>query len=327
MATLKDISAKLGISITTISRVLNEDPTISVKEETRKKIFRTAQQLGYERTGRPKYKRFIGVVLWNDVTRVKQDPYFLEILQGIHELAKVRQIQIRTLYKDKHHRFDLAQLQGIEGLIAIGKFTKREIAGFSSIAKRICFVDSSPDEQLFSSVVIDFRRAVGRVLAFIETKQYRKIAYIGGYEQVNETTLYGERRKHIFQKTLKERGLYIDQWFKVGLFDQISGERLMHAMLEYGVPQVVFCANDTLAYGAIKAIKQKGLKLPEDIAVIGFNDNKTSRDYDPPLTTLHVPTKRMGEEALKSVCDLMDDAEPVPVKKFVPTKLIVRNST
>ncbi len=325
MAKLKDISEKLGLSITTVSRVLNEDPAFKVKDETRKKIIKTAHSMGYKPTARVTYKESVGVVLWDQANRLDTHPYFREITEGITAHAKKLKIGVKHAFKDEHHQFDLSNLQGVSALVCIGKFTRKEISQFEAITQTIVFVDSSPNEQRFSSVVIDFKRAVQHILDFITSKQYQTIAYIGGYEQVNEQTLYGERRKVYLMQALKDKENYDKDLVKIGDFSAESGHRLMKKIIDKRIPSVVFCANDSIAFGALKACHELHIKVPEDMAVIGFNDNENAKDFSPPLTTLHVPTKKMGREALKSALELKDDQ--LPVKKYIPTKIIIRQST
>ncbi len=325
MAKLKDISEKLGISITTVSRVLNEDPAFKVKDATRKKIIQTANAMGYKTTAHTKYKDAIGVVLWDQAHRLDTDPYFAEITEGIITTAKQLKIGVKQAFKDENHQFDLHDLQGVTALVCIGKFTRKEINQFEAITNTIVFVDSSPNEQHFSSVVIDFKRAVQHVLDFIASKDYQTIAYIGGYERVNEQTLYGERRKIYLMQALKAHENYNKDLIKIGDFTAESGYHLMKNIIAKQRPSVVFCANDSIAEGALKALHDLKIKVPDDIAVIGFNDNEQTKHFLPPLTTLHVPTKKMGREALKSALDLKDDK--LPVKKYIPTKMIIRQST
>jgi len=326
MVTLKDIAKAAGVSITTVSRVLNEDPSLNVPEATKRKIFSIAEQMGYSgRKSSKRRKNRIGIILWYDREGELQDPYFMEIRQGIEKKAAGKNVEITTIYNEDGH-YDLKSLKGIDGIICIGKFLKKDVLTFKEVSKNLVFVDSSPDDLAFDSVVIDFRRAVKQVLEFILTSGLHPVGYIGGYEKVNETVLYGERRKKFFIDALKKRALYDETLIEAGFFTQESGYELMRKILSRKTPRVVFCANDTIASGALKAIHEANLAVPEQIAVIGFNGNNESRFTHPPLTTLFVPTETMGEAAFASLVARLEDPEKLPIKKVIPTWIIRRKS-
>lgn len=330
MATLKKISALAGVSISTVSRVLNDDKTLNVPETTKKNVKDAAKKLGYVKKKSKVAKTFlsrIAIVLWYTHLEEMNDYYFMEIRMGIESVAEKNNVRTATVYKEDNSSFDYDKFKNIDGIIAVGKFSKREITKFNTFTSNIVFVDSSPDDSQFDSVVIDFRNSVKQVLNYILESHYRPIAYIGGYERVNDTVLYGERRKKFFLNALKKHGLYYEQLVETGLFNKASGYQLMQKILKRKQPGIVFCANDEIAIGALKAIHEHHLSIPSDIAVIGFNDNEEAIYTNPSLTTLAVPTNRMGIEAFYSLTASLNDSDHLPVKKIIPTKLILRDTT
>ncbi len=332
MAKLKDIAKHSGYSIATVSRVLRSDSTLNVPEKTKNIIIETAKDLGYKKTQSiPKTPsstmQHVGVILWYDQQEELSDPYFMEIRQGIEESADAHGVRLSTVYKTIKGTYDLSSLRNIDGLIALGKFSKQNVETFLKISKHIVFVDSSPDLIRFSSVIIDFRRSVKQVLNYILNTKLRPIGYLGGYERVNSQVLYGERRKKFFLDALKKENLYDPELIRNGYFKKESGYELMSDILLRRRPRIVFCANDSIALGALKAIHDKGLKVPEDIAIVGFNNNDESRFASPPLTTLNVPTRTMGKEAFMSLMEELSEPDKTRVKKVVPTHLMVRQSS
>lgn len=330
MVRLKDIAEKAGVSITTVSRVLNGDETLNVPKKTKTTIIQAAEALGYKKrhtTSTSKFKHHVGVILWFRKEDELSDPYFTEIQQGIEHLALTKNIHITTIYKRADHSYDLTPLKHVDGMIAIGKFIKREIENFQAITNHIVFVDSTPDANQFESIIIDFRKAIRVILDYIVKSGLTKIAYIGGYERIHNRLLYGERRKTFFLAGLKRRGLYNEALVRIGLFNQKDGYNLMNAILKEQIPQLVFCANDSIAQGALLALNKRGLNVPNDVFVIGFNDNDEAQYLTPPLTTLHVPTKQMGQEALLSLLKHFQYPHLSPVQKLMPTKLVIRQST
>lgn len=330
MATLKNIADKLGVSITTISRVLNYDKTLSVSEELRKQIVSTAQKMNYKTPrNRPslktKNKYKIAIVHWYDVTEENDDPYYMQIRRGIQQLALKANIDTILVYKNLD-KYNIPDSDKYDGIICIGKYSNVQIKRFSKLSKNLVFVDSSPNENLYDSVVIDFNHAVKSVLQSLIKKKYKSIGYIGGVQYITNNIKLGERRELVFRDYLFQRNLLKTKYIHVGTFTSESGYRLMkEALTKKDRAQVYFCANDLIALGALRAINEANLRVPEEISLIGFNDNSTSSYTSPPLSSVHVYTEYMGEQALNSLVEKIEGRD-IPIKKIIPTKIVYRNT-
>ncbi len=330
MVTLKNIAEKLGVSITTISRVLNQDKTLSVSEELRKKIVDTAVRMNYKTPrNRPniisKNKYNIAIIHWYDIKEELDDPYYMQIRRGIQQLAVKGGIDTVLLYK-QDGKYIFSPDKYYDGVICIGKFSLLQINQFKKITKNIVFVDSSPDENLFDSVVIDFNHAVKNVLRHLIKSGYKKIGYIGGMEYISKNVRLGERRELVFRDYLFQKNLLNTKYIHIGSFTSESGYVLMKkALMNDDRANVYFCANDSIALGALRAIHEKDLSVPSDISIIGFNDNPSSNYTSPPLSTIRVYTKFMGEQALNSLIEIIEGRD-ISIKKVIPTKLIIRQS-
>jgi LacI family transcriptional regulator len=330
MATLKQIAAKTKTSITTVSRVLNYDKTLSVTDDIRRKIIETASDLNYRtprnRTKIKSTKKLrIGIVLWYDMQEEIDDPYYIQVRRGIEKLALKSQIDTVVLYK-RDDTYDFKQVGKLDGLICVGKFSEAQITLFNKVTTSIVFVDSSPDEDKYDSIVLDFNSAVKDVLITLIKEGYTKIGYIGGVEYVSKHIKLGERRELVFRDYLFQRNKLNTKYIHVGTFSTESGYKLMkEALSKKDYAKVYFCANDAIAFGALRAIHEKGLHIPEDIAIVGFNDNPSSEYTYPPLSTVRVYTEFMGEQALQSVCEQIE-GRSISIKKIIPTKLVKRNS-
>lgn len=327
MATLKQIAEQCNVSITTVSRVLNNDQSLSVSSDTRGEILKVAEQLGYtKKLNNSQENLHIGVVLWYDAKKEIEDPYFMEIRHGIERQSKEQGIYIMTVYRE-NGKFNLNHLSHIDGLIAIGKFTNEEIKSFEKKTRSIVFVDSSPVPHQYDSVVIDFREAVRLVLEYIIKAGYEKIGYLGAYEKIDDVVLYGERREKFFRDYLEKRDLYIPSHVRIGEFSSLSGYQLMQDEIKKGMlADVYFCASDSIAMGAIKALHEANILIPDQVAIIGFNDIAQARYIHPSLTTLKIETTAMGEEALRSLIERIKMNKKIAVKKILPTTLIKRQS-
>lgn len=330
MATLKEIAKKSKTSITTVSRVLNYDKTLSVSDEMRRKILDVASELNY-RTPRNRSKISttkklrIGIILWYDADEELGDPYYMQIRRGIEQLALKSQIDTILIYRTNDD-FALDNLGKVDGIICVGKFSKAQIDSFLKLTKHLVFVDSSPDEELYDSVVIDFNTAVKDVLQTLLQEGYTRIGYLGGVEYINKHIKVGERRELVFRDFLYQRNKLDTKYIHIGSFTAESGYELMKlALSKKDYAQVYFCANDSIAFGALRAIHEKGLKIPEDIGLFGFNDSPNSAYTYPPLSTVHVHTEFMGEQALYSMIEKLD-GRTIAVKKVIPTKIVKRSS-
>lgn len=330
MATLKEIAKISKTSITTVSRVLNYDKTLSVSDEIRKKVLETASELKY-RTPRNRTKinankkLRIGIVHWYDMHQEIDDPYYMQIRRGVEKLALKSHIETILIYKNSD-KFDFKTIGKIDGLICVGKFSKAQITEFNKVTSLIVFVDSSPDEDKYDSVVLDFNNAVKELLTALINEGYTKIGYIGGVEYVSKYIKLGERRELFFRDFLFQRNKLQTKFIHVGSFTAESGYELMKlALSRKDYAEVYFCANDSIAFGALRAIHEKGLKIPDDIAIVGFNDSPQSEFTYPPLSTVRVHTEFMGEQALLSLCNRID-GRVIPIKKIIPTILVRRDS-
>ena len=328
MATLKQIAEKTNVSITTVSRVLNNDKTLSVGDEIRKNIIKTARDMQYKtprnRTRLKSSKELhIGVVLWYDVKQEMEDPYYMQIRMGIERLAQQSNIKVSVLYKEndtytfKEEHFD--------GLILVGKFSKKSISYFESISTSLVFVDSSPQKNKYDSVVIDFEQSVKSIVDYLINHGYTSIGYIGGVEEVDGNVFLGERREMVFREYLKQKNILQEEHIHIGRFTSESGYTLMKQALDNDIAEVYFCGNDHIATGALRAMLETGLTVPRDVGVFGFNNGPQSEYTFPPLSTMNVPTEHMGQQALISCIELIE-GRVLNIKKVVPTNIVERQS-
>lgn len=330
MATMKEIAKKMNVSITTVSRVLNKDASLSVSEDLRKSIIKTAHIMDYKTPRnrikfRLKSKLNIAIVHWYNLKEEIDDPFYIKIRRGIEQLSVLSNINTTLIYKNEG-QFNFDSLEGIDGMICIGKFSRKNISVFESITNNIVFVDSSPNEAVFNSVVIDYNDAVRHLLKTLIDKGYKSIGYIGGVEHLSNTVKVGNKKELVFRDYLYQKGIINTKFIHVGMFNSESGYKLMkEALSQKNRAEVYFCATDTIAIGALKAIHEKGLNVPGDIGLIGFNDNNSSEFTFPTLSTVHIYTEFMGQQALDSLVKKIEGRD-IPIKKVMPTKLIIRKS-
>jgi LacI family transcriptional regulator len=331
MATLKEIAEKVGVSVATVSRVLNYDTTLSVSDETRKRIFEVAQQLNYktlrERSQQPKELFRFGLVHWYSERQEMDDPYYMAIRLGVEKECFERGIELVKLFK-QNGSYPTERMEHLDGIIAVGKFGPKDINAFASSTENIVFVDCSPDERKFDSVVIDLRKSTITVLDYLLELGHRKIGYIGGREYVDgETPIHDEREATLYEYLYLE-GLYNSQYVWTGSFTAEDGYRLMkQAISSNDLPTAFFIASDSMAIGALRALHEAHISVPRDISIVGFNDIPTAAFIHPPLTTVKVYTEFMGETAVELLVERLTTKRSICKKVVVPTELVVRESS
>lgn len=329
MATIKDIAQLAGVSIATVSRVLNYDTSLSVSDETKKRIFEVAEELSYKKKSvRKQESGKIALLQWYTEKEELEDLYYMSIRLGVENRCRHHGIQVEKYFQD--NLVDLQEDEDIQGLIAIGKFSSKQVSELEKRTKNLVFVDTSPDEDRFDSVVIDFEKATKKVLDHFIEKGHTDIGYIGGREAFKDkTSTIEDAREKTFKQYLGEKGLLKEAFIYNGSFSVEDGNRLMkQAIKEHGdqLPTAFFAGNDSIAVGALRALLEEGIAVPERVNIIGINDISISKYVFPSLSTLKVYTELMGETAVDTLLERIEGRK-IAKKIYITTQLILRNSS
>ncbi|CDQ40613.1 MULTISPECIES: LacI family DNA-binding transcriptional regulator [Virgibacillus] len=336
MATIKDVANLANVSQATVSRVLNHDHTLSVSADTRNRIVDAAKQLNYQTIRVRKQHTYsqapyrIGIFLCLSQEEELNDPYFLSIRQGVEQECKALGIESMEIYRK--YNFNTTQLNpNLDGLIIIGKVDTELIQYIRGKMKCITFIDCSPDEDTYDSVVIDFQKATNLALDHLLESNINTIGFIGGrqteYTNNQLSHTYEDERYLTFKQRMREIKQYDKRHVHIGEFTMTTGYRLMKQAIEQGgLPNAFFIASDPMAIGALRALRESGLRVPEDIKIIGFDDIEMAQFANPPLSTIHVPTEWMGKIGVKLLVERLKGRD-LPLKVTVPTTLIQREST
>ncbi|RED56299.1 LacI family DNA-binding transcriptional regulator [Cohnella lupini] len=334
MATIRDIAKLASVSSVTVSRVLNRDNTLSVSAETRQRILAIAEELNY-RTPRNRKTSSnkdttelndnsnikIGTVMFLTEDQEEVDHYFHAIRQGIEKECVASGIRTADKFRMSMYETPDMNFGDVDGVIFIDRpydFNLQQVKQINNVV----FIDSSPDVESFDSVVIDFERVTKLALDHLSALGHTKIGYIGG------SRTYGkDQRQFHYERYMKEQELFNPEYVYVGGWWTTEGIRMMNEAIQKGdLPTAFFVANDALAIGAMHAVKEVGLRVPEDVAVVGFNDIDMAEYVSPPLTTIRIQPEFMGRMAVKLLLDQIKGRD-TPVQVVVPSKLIVRGSS
>ena len=207
MATLKDIAKKAGVSSATVSRILNQDETLSVTTKTRERVLEIAQELNYKKKTAPSSKTVIGIFQWVTLFQELEDPYYQAIRSGIERYCMTENLEIRRAFQSDPDYINA--LHDVQGLICIGKFNAEQIQLFESITPNVIFVDMQTSKINLS---IRYLSILGQ--AVIDAADYLSIldafvAYLGGKEYLNDDTVYFEVKKMPFTHTVARTSCYL----------------------------------------------------------------------------------------------------------------------
>ncbi len=328
MVTIRDVADKAGVSIATVSRVTSGSN--QVQEETRKKVLRVIKELGYKprpASGSDKHLfRTIGVMVpdlrgyhYSDIiTGVEQFCFnkgfdvMLSLARGFPE----KEEEVLEEYFDR-------KVDGI--LVCTLHCSEKYMEPFVKSGIPVVAIDYRIDEVKVDSVNIDNVSGAHSATRYLYENGHRRILYIRGPENVY-SSIDRERGLKKFLKAHRDSDIVLS---KIQGFDPEHGYFSIRKHLkEKGVSfSSVFCVNDYVAMGAMKALMEAGLELPADVSVIGFDDSPFAPYTYPPLTTIAQPRKEMGKVAAQLLIERLSSSKYVVFRNIVlPTRLVVRKS-
>jgi len=328
----EDVARRCGVSRTTVSFVLNNTPGKRISEETRQKVLEAARELNYTPNPQARKlaltKRFsIGFFICHPQS-IFSDAFIPRLIDGIAQrLNKYRVRLILQPVKLKQSNYlKLAREEKIDGIILINTHDKDE--GLRELVDRgfpVVVIGRVADEGVMQ-VDIDNHESARRAVNYLIEMGHRRIAMV-----THASTIYYAARDRLegYMHAIRSAGIPVDaELIRTGDFTEESGYRAVSQLLDLKPrPTAIFAGNDVIAYGGIKAIKDRGLKIPQDISIIGFDDDYLSRYLNPPLTTVAVPAGGLGSEAATLLMKMIESEEQVePQRRILPSHFSVRES-
>lgn len=225
--------------------------------------------------------------------------------------------------------WDAISDQPADGTIALGKFDDEQLNELKRTQENLLLVDSDGTTFGVDSLVVDFESSLRLVMAHFVQEEVKQVVMLAGKEYTKQQRIrVTDPRTAIFEKLINEEkhlsGRIIEADFSV----EAGYQAVRHFLSqEKELPDALFAANDALAIGALKAIKEAGLMIPQDISVIGFNDISVAKYVSPPLSSVKVYTEWMGELAVETLLQLIHTTAPVARKITIATELVLREST
>lgn len=297
MATIKEIAEIVGVSSAAVSRVLNYDEGISVSEETREAIFATAEKIGYKKKViYPKIEN-VALLYFTDNEDELEDVFYRGVREEVIKQAK--KMNIRLQIYDRRDGMSVIP-RDLNAFIAVGWLTRKEINQLYKICPRGVFIGTSPDEKLFDAVRPNMDSFVTQMVDYFVEKGHKKIGFIGGSDRNIDT---GKPSMDIREWSFRQSVAYyhcLEEYILISeKFTVDEGYRMGKELLKKSsLPTALCIASDTLAVGVLQALNEKGIQVPEQMALFSINDVNIAKYLSPPLTTIHIDIPCICETAL-----------------------------
>lgn len=330
MVTLKDIAEHVGVSISTVSRVLNNDPSKHIKEETRNKILIAAKELNYVSRNRAnKLFRTVGCIV-SVIQNKYNHPYFSPILAGIEKklLEYGYLLKYVLTAQDLHSPAimkNFVQDAALTGMIIVEGIPSNLYKTIKEVVPTVIGIDVA--DPTIPIISYDRKEAAKKAVNHLIEQGHKKIGFIGGVGLTGK--LETEKRYRGYKEAMWEAGLEINPNFVINAnWDVAKSYSRVKALLNRNeIPTAIFAASDMLAISAMKAVTESGLHIPNDIAFIGLDNIEISKYTSPPLSTVHIPKEEMGIMAGKVFVDQLEGKNIIPFKLMVPFELVIRESS
>ena len=325
MATLKDVANLAGVSTSTVSRLLNNDPALTLPEETRTNILNAVKELNYIKKNKIVNQYTIGIVQWYSLEQEIEDPFYLSIRKGVEDFCQKNKINIIRIFKGDNNYQE--KLKDINSIICIGKFSYEEMKTLNNLCDKIVFLDMETDKINYNTISLDFKNAIYDAMNYLTSLNHSKIGFLGGEEYLNNGEKYNDIRYQVFEEYCIKNNIQYKDFVYIDKFSRQSGYNMMLKMIKtQNLPTAIIAASDPIAIGAIKALNENNIKIPEDISIIGFDDIKDSNYTNPPLTTIHSPSYQMGQYGAMLTYNFSTISNDFPIKMILPCKLVKRES-
>lgn len=327
--TLEDIARLSGVSRSTVSRVINGDE--NVKEDTREKVMQVLRETNFQpnlaarglAAGRT---NVLGLVIPASVTKIFSDPYFPILIQGVSSACNALQYTVMLwLAEPEYERRMISQILHnglVDGVIVTSMLMDDPIVN-SLYTSKMPFVLVGRHPTLDVNYIdVDNVQGAAEATTHLILNCRKTIATIAGPQNM----VSGYDRYQGYLKALRSRQIpFRSELVFEGDFTEQSGYVAMQKLLA-SKPDGVFCASDMMAIGAMRAIREADLRIPEDISVIGYDDLQISAREEPPLASLRQPVHRMGSLAAETLVDIIRHPSEKTKHILLPTELVIRAS-
>lgn len=329
---MREVARQADVSVATVSMVLNDSPRIS--KATQIKVQRVIEKLGYRpnrlaQSLSSQYTRVLAVLL-PPLRHAFSDPYFGELLSGICDRADrlghkvMLEAAKPDFIRDKRH-IELFERRYVDGILCLG-FNDRHgfLRDFDGRAYPVISVNNPLDLADLDYVVCDYVGGAEQVMNCLLQLGHRRIAMIGGAPEAKTT----RQVREVFFRRMRDAGLEADEACVAdGRFTEEGGAAAAHELMDRDpATTAIFAGNDKMALGAMHALVERGLNVPRDVSVVGFDDIQQMAFVNPSLTTVHLPLYEVGARSCERLVERVRGKSD-RVAETLPTHLVLRGST
>ena len=321
---IKDVAKKAGVSISTVSRVINNSAPVS--DELKSRVKKAVKELGYKPSGIAKSLRkgktgTIGFII-PDIT----NPFFPHIVRGAEDYLRSKGYTLVLCNSDQDTKQEMKLLDAlmekyIDGLLftGAGRYNP-ELEKVIEKGINVVFLDRIIEGINASYVIVDNKKGMRDLLSYLWKTGHKSFLFVNGSEE----TFSAKIRYEAFEEFMRE--------YKVLHYEHYYTSFSYEAGYNFGLkikklPDAIICGNDLIAFGIIDALEKKGINVPKDVSVTGFDDIPFSKLYKPPLTTVRQPMYEMGIMAAKLLVKIINGKQKEKKGIVLEPELIVRNST
>lgn len=329
-ASIKQISEATGYSATTVFNALNGKGGVSL--QTAQRILRVAGKMEYT----PKDKKGrIKMVVYKETGSVVDDtPFFTKLFAGIGDESRRYGYNLEVTYLDRQsENYELvagrALLEPVDGIVLIGtEIQDKELKMFENATVPVVLCDNHIYTSEIDSVSINNKDSVQKAVSYLIENGHETIGYLKGSARINNF----HEREEGYQAALERNGLTVEKCFNVPLTPSVEGayqDMDLWLRTHQKLPTAFFADNDLIAFGAMKALKEHGYHIPEDVSVIGFDDMPFCEAFMPPLSTVRVYKEEMGRRTVRRLIELIEqesELEMPPITIQIGTTLVLRDS-
>lgn len=333
MATIKEIAESLHLSSATVSRALRNDETLSITAETKTRIFMAAEKMGYQTKGKknrePAHKLTFTVLHKQQTFRNQIDSsYYFSVRTGIEDSCSRSGVACNFAAMESLDSYPIQT----DGIIIVGNYPQKQFQYLVQLFPQTPMVTVgiiSYYPERIDHITHSNYESLKIALNYFFEQGFREIGYLG-IEEAPETSLFGSR-KEFFEQITKEHGCFNPKWIYESSHgrDRVEqGYATMKEWIEKGspLPKALFCANDPLALGAVRALTEAEIRIPEDISIIAHDGSFPAQYSIPPLSTIDVHPYQMGYEAAKTLLERFTEKRNLTKKIYFYPELILRES-
>jgi LacI family transcriptional regulator len=330
---IEDVAKKADVSTATVSRVLRDFP--GVREKTKKKVIKAVSELNYEinavaRSLRQRKTNSIGVIVGDVLS-----PFYSVIAKSVEDTANKFGYSVILCNGDEDAEKEFNYLKvlksnRVDGIILIPTGINSEYVRFLINSEtKVILLDRLIEGLDCDAILVDNANGAYKAVKYMISQGYKKIGIVNGY--LDRTT--GAERLRGYKKALEESGIpQDDSLIKIGTFKKESGKKLTIELLKQANrPEAIFITNIDMSIGALIAIKEMKLTIPDDIGIVCFDDSDWASIFEPPITVVRQPVYQLGSVAaellIKKIQDKKNKIQLKPNIVTLSTELIIRSST